>query len=53
MEMLFFLCGVAAVGFVLCISLYLLVAGLPAIWEIGVTEFLFGTSWRLTESVPH
>ena len=53
MEMLFFLCGVAAVGFVLCISLYLLVAGLPAIWEIGVTEFLLGTSWRPTESVPH
>ena len=29
-KALFFLCGVITVGFVLCISVYLLVSGLPA-----------------------
>ena len=36
-HLLFLLCGVVAVAFVLFISIYLIVAGLPAIREIGKT----------------
>ncbi|MGM9605909.1 MAG: phosphate ABC transporter permease subunit PstC [Oscillospiraceae bacterium] len=42
----FFLCGFVAVACVLFISIYLIISGLPAILEIGVTDFLFGTIWN-------
>lgn len=44
-KTLFLLCGVTAVACVLFISIYLIASGLPAIAEIGVTEFLFGDTW--------
>ena len=42
----FLLCGIAAVGFVLCICLYLVISGVPAIREIGLWNFLFGETWN-------
>ena len=45
MNALFFICGMVAVAFVLLISIYLLISGLPAILEIGPINFLFGTRW--------
>ena len=36
MNVLFFLCGIITVGFVLCISVYLIVSGVPAIGKIAV-----------------
>jgi len=45
MNILFFLCGFVAVAFVLGISIYLIVSGLPAIMEIGLVDFLFGDTW--------
>ena len=47
-HLLFLLCGVVAVAFVLFISIYLIVAGLPAIREIGLVNFLFGKTWAPT-----
>ena len=44
-KLLFLLCGCVAVGCVLFICIYLIVAGLPAVLEIGITDFLFGTEW--------
>ena len=44
-KTLFLLCGFVSVACVLFICLYLIVSGLPAILEIGVTDFLFGTQW--------
>ena len=44
-HLLFLLCGVVAVAFVLFISIYLIVSGLPAIREIGLVNFLLGTTW--------
>ena len=41
----FFLCGMVAVAFVLIISVYLVISGMPAILEIGPINFLFGTRW--------
>ncbi|MBU3818980.1 MAG: phosphate ABC transporter permease subunit PstC [Candidatus Faecalibacterium intestinavium] len=52
MGAVFLACGVIAVAFVLFISLYLVVSGLPAIWEIGVVDFLFGTKWASTAAEP-
>ena len=52
MNLLFFLCGFIAVVFVLFISIYLIISGLPAIKEIGLVEFLFGTKWASTASEP-
>ena len=45
MHILFLLCGVIAIGLVLVISVYLILAGLPAIREVGLKEFLLGTQW--------
>ena len=45
MQVLFTLCGLMAVGFVLLISVYLIISGLPAIREIGLGRFLFGKTW--------
>ena len=47
-HLLFLLCGVVAVAFVLFISIYLIVSGLPAIREIGLVDFLFGKTWAPT-----
>ena len=48
MHLVFFLCGFVAVAFVLLITVYLVVSGIPAIREVGLTEFLFGTTWAST-----
>ena len=45
-KWIFLLCGIAAVGFVLCICLYLVISGVPAIREIGLWNFLFGETWN-------
>lgn len=52
MNLLFFVCGLIAVVFVLFISIYLIVSGLPAIREIGLADFLFGTEWASTAAEP-
>ena len=45
MHTLFLVCGVIAIAFVLLISVYLIISGMPAIREVGLKEFLFGTQW--------
>jgi len=52
MHLFFLICGITAVGFVLCISAYLIISGLPAIREIGALKFLFGAKWAPTASSP-
>ena len=52
MNLLFFVCGLIAVVFVLFISIYLIVSGLPDIREIGLVDFLFGTEWASTAAEP-
>lgn len=46
MHMLFLLCGMVTVGFVLCISVYLVISGLPAMIKIGFSDFFFGSKWQ-------
>lgn len=52
MNGIFTLCGFIAVAFVLIITIFLIVSGIPAIKEIGVFEFLFGTVWASTAAEP-
>ena len=52
MNLVFFICGFIAIVFVLFISIYLIVSGLPAIREIGLIDFLFGTEWASTAAEP-
>ena len=46
MRVLLTACGLAAVGFVIVITGYLVVSGIPAIREVGLIEFLAGTVWK-------
>ena len=48
----FLLLGLITVGFVLLITVYLVIAGLPALRRIGLTDFLFGTKWESTVAQP-
>lgn len=49
---IFLVLGLITVGFVLLITIYLIVSGIPAIKEIGLINFLFGTKWAPTEAEP-
>ena len=44
-HIFFLICGILSVGFVLFISIYLIISGLPAIVKIGPINFLFGQKW--------
>lgn len=52
MRSVFTVCGFIAVAFVLLITVFLIVSGAPAIGEIGITDFLFGTKWASTAAEP-
>ena len=52
MNLLFFICGFIAIVFVLFISIYLIISGIPAIQEIGLVDFLFGQEWASTAAEP-
>lgn len=45
---IFLILGLVTVGFVLLITIYLMIAGTPAIREIGLFKFLFGKVWKST-----
>ena len=48
----FLLLGLVTVAAVLLITVYLIVAGIPAIREIGLIQFLFGKEWKSTAGEP-
>lgn len=49
---IFLVLGLITVGFVLLISVYLIISGIPAIKEIGLIKFLFGKEWASTAADP-
>lgn len=49
---IFLILGLLTVGCVLVITVYLVVSGIPAIVEIGLFKFLFGTEWASTADEP-
>jgi len=50
MQLLFLICGLIAVAFVLLITVYLIISGIPAIQKVGLFNFLFGTEWDSTNA---
>ena len=48
----FLLMGLVTVGCVLLITVYLIMAGIPAIREIGLIPFLFGPEWNSAAAEP-
>ena len=52
MRIIFFLCGILAVGCVALITVYIVAAGFPAVRQIGLMDFLFGTRWASTAAEP-
>lgn len=48
----FLILGLITVGFVLLISVYLIISGVPAIKKIGIIPFLFGKTWASTAAEP-
>ena len=49
---IFLILGLITVGCVLLITVYLIIAGIPAIREIGLWKFLFGKRWASTAAEP-
>ena len=49
---IFLLLGLITVGCVVIITIYLVISGLPAIFEIGFIDFLFGKEWASTAKEP-
>lgn len=48
---IFLVLGLVTVGFVLLITLYLIISGIPAIREIGLFDFLFGKTWDYSKNL--
>ena len=48
----FLVLGLVTVGFVLLITVYLILSGIPAIRDIGIFKFLFGKEWASTAAEP-
>ena len=49
---IFLVLGLVTVAAVLMITVYLIVSGIPAIREIGLSNFLFGKKWASTAATP-
>lgn len=52
MNAVFFICGMVSIAAVALITIYMVWAGLPAIFKIGPVDFLLGTVWKSTASEP-
>lgn len=51
-EVVFITCAFFAVLAVFSISIYMIISGTPAIFEVGIREILFGTVWKPTAADP-
>lgn len=52
MNTVFFICGIVSIAAVLLITVYMIIAGLPAIIKIGPIDFLLGQVWQSTAADP-
>jgi phosphate transport system permease protein len=51
-ALIFITCAFFAVLAVFSITLYMIISGTPAIFEVGLKEILFGTLWKPTAANP-
>ena len=49
---MFLIFGLFSIAFVLFITIFLVISGVPAITKIGFFKFIFGTKWASTASNP-
>lgn len=49
---IFLVLGLVTIACVALISIYLVISGIPAIRQIGLIDFLFGTTWESTADPP-
>lgn len=52
MNLLFLACGLLTILFVILITIFLVISGIPAIQHIGLLEFLSGRVWASTAENP-
>ncbi len=52
MQIIFAVCAFAAVAAVIAISAYMIIAGAPALMQIGIKDMLFNTVWAPTAAQP-
>lgn len=52
MNLLFLSCGLLTILFVILITIFLVISGIPAIQNIGLGNFLFGRVWASTSASP-
>lgn len=52
MNLLFLGCGLLTVLFVMLLTVFLIISGIPAIRSIGLFDFLFGKVWASAASEP-
>lgn len=50
--LVFIICAFFAVAAVFSITLYMIISGTPAIFEVGLKDILFGTVWKPTAANP-
>ncbi|MCI6675913.1 MAG: phosphate ABC transporter permease subunit PstC [Clostridiales bacterium] len=51
-EIVFIVCAFAAVAAVASITLYMIISGTPALFQVGLKDILFSTTWAPTSSDP-
>lgn len=51
-EIIFTICAFFAVAAVASITIYMFLNGTPALFKVGITEILFGTSWQPASAEP-
>lgn len=51
-EIVFTVCAFAAVAAVASITLYMIISGTPALFQVGIKDILFSSTWAPTASDP-
>jgi phosphate transport system permease protein len=52
-QIIFTVCAMIAIAAVASITVYMVISGAPALFQIGIKEILFSTTWKPTASEPH
>ena len=51
-QVIFILCAFLAILAVISITVYMVINGTPALFQVGIREILFGTAWKPTAENP-
>ena len=51
-QIIFIVCGLTAVLAVASITIYMIISGTPALFQVGIKEILFSSTWNPTGEAP-